>query len=386
MMEACYLDAEEIFDTAAGEYGLERYADAGMRERFVSLVAGFNKVGKIPRDYLLPALADMKQAVVRRLLVARDFAEHPEILEQEVVRPIFVTGNSRAGTTLSQSLFALGDGHRTPRYLDALYPSPPRGMYPRADEMARLAGDDYVASMLEQEPRLAVSHPYWDQGGMAEAEDEFIYAIDFHTIYPLFFRHVPTLPPYPRGGNRLAALQFHKQMLQHLQWKMPTRRWVGKGVIHQYVLATLFEVFPDAIVVWTHRPPEDYMASLLGITEFVYRPINGAFYSITPDQVVAGTKASFDEVLKDPMIDDPRVTHVRFADMVKDPVAVIASVYATHGLGFSADYEARLRQWLADPGHRADRYGKYTYANSDYGLDTADLKRLFANYRERFGL
>ena len=40
-------------------------------------------------------------------------------------------------------------------------------------------------------------------------------------------------------------------------WKTPTKRWVGKGLFHQYVLASLFEVFPDAIAVWTHRPPEE---------------------------------------------------------------------------------------------------------------------------------
>ena len=36
MTQASYLNAEEIFDTAAREYGLEPYADAGMRERFGS--------------------------------------------------------------------------------------------------------------------------------------------------------------------------------------------------------------------------------------------------------------------------------------------------------------------------------------------------------------
>ena len=128
------------------------------------------------------------------------------------------------------------------------------------------------------------------------------------------------------------------------------------------------------------------MASLVGVTEFVYRPVNGAAFAITPGQIAAGTKASFDEVLKDPMIDDPRITHVRFADTVRDPVAMIAGVYEAQGLEFTAAYEARLRERLVDPAHRADRHGKFTYSNADYGLDTAELKRQFANYSERFGL
>ena len=42
MTQASYLDAEDIFDTAARDYGLEAYADAGIRERFVKLVEGFD--------------------------------------------------------------------------------------------------------------------------------------------------------------------------------------------------------------------------------------------------------------------------------------------------------------------------------------------------------
>jgi hypothetical protein len=386
MTQASYLNAEEIFDTAAREYGLERYADNGMRDRFARLVALFNGVGEIAHQALPPAIADMKHAVVSRLMLARDWAEHPEILDQEIVRPIFVTGSARAGTTFAQSLLALDDGHRTPRYMDVLHPSPPRGLYPRADEVARRAGDAYVAAMLAREPRLLVSHPYHDQGGLAEAEDEFVYSLNFNTLYPLHFFNAPTLPQSPRVKERLAALQFHKNMLRQLQWKTPTGRWVGKGLFHQYVLSSLFEVFPDAIVVWTHRPPEDYVASLMAVTEFVYRPVNGPLFAVTPDQVVAGTKAAFDDVLKDPMVDDPRVTHVRFADMVLDPVAVIAPLYEAHGLTFTAKFEAKLRSRLADPAHRADRHGKFDHSNSHYGLDTAELKRLFAGYRERFGL
>lgn len=386
MTKASYLDAEQIFDTAARDYGLEAYADDGLRERFVKLVALFNKVGPIPHEQLPPAVADMRHAVVSRLMVARDWTEHPEILDEKIVQPIFVTGTSRSGTTLSQALFALGDGCRTPRYRDAIYPSPPRGLYPHADEVARLGGDAYIAGLLAREPRLLASHPYHDQGGLAEAEDEFLYSIDFRILYPMMFLNVPTLPISPRVMDRLDAMRFHRNMLAQLQWKTPTKRWVGKGVFHQYVLADLFTVYPDAAVVWMHRAPEEQMASLYYITELVYRPANGAFYTLTPDQVVAGTKAALDALLKDPMIDDPRVSHVRFADMVKDPVAVVRDVYQSQGLDLTADYEARLRARIADPAHRADRHGKFVYSNTQFGLDSAELKHLFADYRERFGL
>jgi hypothetical protein len=386
MTAGSYLNAEEIFDSAAREYGLERYVEPGIRSRFVAMVALFNEVGKIPADAFLPAVADMRHAVVSRLQIARDWAEHPEILQQKIIRPVFVAGNPRTGSTITQALLALGDGHRTPRYMEALYPSPPRGLNPRADESARRAADAYVATLLKRDPRLLVSHPYHDQGGLAEAEDEFIYSLNFDMAYPLHFLNVPTVPLSGPPKDSLGALQFHKNMLRHLQWKTPTARWVGKGFQHPNVLASLFEVYPDAIVVWTHRRPEEYLPSLVAVTDFVYRPVGGALYTLTPQQLVAGIRANFDRVLRDPMVDDPRVSHVRFTDMIKDPVAMIAGVYEAHGLNFTASYEARLRQRLVDPAHRVDRHGKFPYTAAQYGLDVEEMTRGFADYRTRFGL
>jgi hypothetical protein len=386
MRQASYLNAGDIFDTAAREYRLERHVEPGIRDRFVAMVALFNEVGKVPADALLPAVADLKHAVVSRLQIARDWAEHPEILQEEIIRPIFVAGNPRTGSTITQALLALGDGHRTPRYMEALYPSPPRGLNPRADESARRGADAYVATMLSRDPRLLVSHPYHDQGGLAEAEDEFIYSLNFDMAYPLHFLNVPTVPLSGPPRDALGALRFHRNMLRHLQWKTPTIRWIGKGFQHPNVLASLFEVYPDAIVVWTHRRPEEYLPSMVAVTDFVYRPVGGALYTLTPHQLVAGVRAGFDKLLQDPMVDDPRVSHVRFVDMIEDPVAVIAQVYETHGLTFTASYEARLRQRLADPAHRVDRHGKFTYSAAEYGLDAAEMKRQFSDYRGRFGL
>jgi sulfotransferase family protein len=381
---AAYLDAGQIFDQTARETQLQDYADQQIRARFIDLVDQFNSLGKVPGDSLAAAIGDMKRAVTIRLQLARDWTEHPEILEQNIVQPIFILGNGRAGTTLSQSLLSLDEGHRTPRFMDAQCPSPPRGLDRAADAAARRTGDAYVDEMLDREPGLLVSHPYHDKGGMAEAEDEYLYSLDFNSVYPLHFQHVPTLPPTQAAADPLAAFAFYRNMLCQLQWKTPTRRWVGKGIRHQYLAGPLLQAFPDAIGVWIHRSPEELIPSYIKITELVYRPIRGSMYSLNVDHLVAGLKAGTDKILNDPAINDPRISHVRFADMVKDPVAVIAGVYETHGLVFTAAYEKRIRDWLADPVNRVDRHGKFRHSAEEYGLDPAELKRLFADYRDRF--
>lgn len=381
-----FLDAEAIFNKAAQDSGLESYADDGMRARYAWVIDCFNQMGVIPQAELAPALEELKRAVVKRLEIARDWQEYPEILEQDIVQPLFVIGNARAGTTITQTLLTLDDGHRTPRFIDALYPSPPRGLDPDADARALRASDRYVEFMVDRDPRLMVAHPYHDKYGMAEAEDEFIHSLDFGSVYPLHFMQVPSVSTTYPAADPLTAFEFHKNMLRQLQWRTPTRRWVGKGINHQYLVAPLLQTFPDAACVWIHRPPEQLVASFIAIYDIVYKKLNGALFKFDPDELVAGLRQGVDHILNDPAVNDPRITHIRFPDLMKDPIAVIASVYEQQGLDFTARYEKKLRQRLDDPAHRVDRHGKFKYSASDFGLNDKVLKELFADYSERFGL
>ena len=130
------LDADEIFLSAISESGLGRYASPDIRERFDYLIGLFNAFGTIKASQHGQAVDQIRSVVVKRLQVARDWAENPEILESEIVQPFFVLGNARAGTTFIQMILEMDDGHRTPRYRDVQHPSPPRGADPAADRRA----------------------------------------------------------------------------------------------------------------------------------------------------------------------------------------------------------------------------------------------------------
>lgn len=44
-----------------------------------------------------------------------------------------------------------------------------------------------------------------------------------------------------------------------------------------------------------------------------------------------------------------------------------------------------MRAWLDDPGHRSDRFGKWTYDLADYKVSADEVRERFVGYRERFG-
>lgn len=380
------LNADAIINDTTARNGLGKYLDEAMRDRFHELIKAFNDFGRIEEAAFPDAVEDISRLLDNRLKLAQDWDNNPEILQQEIKQPFFVIGNARAGTTFAQSILKLDDGHRTPCYWDTRNPSPPPGTDPAIDQASHQEAKRFIDYMLGKSPKLLAGHPYFDLEGYTESEDEFVYSTDLNMVYPLHFMRVPNMPQAVPPTDPVQAMQFHKKMLQQLQWKMPVKRWVGKGIVHQYIMPSLLEVFPDAVCFWMHRPPEQYIASLLELLEHQYKPFNGDLYAVDPHELVEQLHAGMTHFMSQPTIDDPRVHHIRFADFVANPAAVIAPIYEKSGIPFTAEYEKIIQQRINDPAHRSDRYGKFTYNLDKFGLKAEDLRRKFADYCDRFEL
>jgi Sulfotransferase family len=381
------LDAQSILGRAATRLGLEPYVTEDVSRRFTAFVGLFNAFGAIEAADYPRAAEQMESFVGKRLQLERDWSRHPEILGQSVQSPFFVIGHPRSGTTILQCLLALAAGHRMPRYWEARQPSPPPGMDPSADASAMAAETRHVEELLRMAPRLLSAHPYLDQGALSEAECEDLMTLDFHFLHTLHFTRVPSLPYPIEAADGIAAFTFHKRLLQQFQWKTPTGRWVCKGTLHMYKLPALWKIYPDATCFWTHRSPEDYFASFFAMMEALYRPVNRNLYR-PPDAsgVIAHMQMAYDQMLRSDWIDDPRVCHIRFTDLIRDPVGILRSSYASRGIAFTSACEAAIRNWMANPAHRADRHGKFQYSLEQFGLSAQKIRAAFAGYYERFNL
>lgn len=380
------LDSKKIMRDVIAANGLGRFLDEGLENRFDQLIDKFNEFGSIDQHAFVAAVSEFTRIIDNRLRLARDWELYPEILQQEIKQPFFVIGNARAGTTFAQSILTLDEGHRTPCYWDTRNPTPPPGMDPSADIAAHREAEQFLDYMLGKSPGLWPAHPYFDQKGYTEAEDEFLYSTDLNMAYPLHYLKVPTMPQCEPATDSVEALEFLKKMFKQLQWKLPVKRWVGKGILHQYVMPSLLEVFPDAVCFWMHRPPEEYIASLLELLERQYKPFNGDLYRVEGRDMADQLHAGIVSFLSNPIIDDPRINHIRFADFIKDPASVIAPIYEKNGIEFTADFENRIKQRVKHPSFRADRHGKFEYSLEKFNLNSADLRRQFSDYCERFSL
>ena len=385
LQDAGPLSTSALIDSARYVSGCFGAIDPGLAARGGRLVEWLNDQPPLAAERKAEVELQLRKLLATRLRLAADRARLPGIAQERIERPVFVIGFGRTGTTLLHSLLAEDPELQAPLWWHSHAPSPPPGEVPVVPARIEQAGQD-LDRMLHLAPGLLTLHPYWDQRGLCPIEDEEIFTLDFQNAYPTLLYRVPALAMLLDAHNAGQAYGFHRQFLQHLQWNQPPRRWALKGIYHQFALDALFAAYPDALCIWPHRDPLEVHPSILAITSVLYGAITDwamDFRALGP-AFVDSISQSLAATLDNPLVDDPRIVHMRFEDVVADPVAMIRRAYGQWGQAVSPAHEARMRQWLANPANRPDRYGRYTYALEPFGLAEADIERAFRNYRQRF--
>lgn len=381
------LDHREILEAAGYATGHFDVLDPAFGARLTRLTEWLNAHGQLAPQEIIAARRQLLQIVITRSLLAADRHRIPAITQERIERPIVVIGYSRTGTTLLHSLLAEDAANRAPMWWQSHQPSPPPGERPVTPARMDLALRE-LQRFLEAAPGMLTLHPYWDKYNEALIEDEEIHTLALYNIYPTLLFQVPAFQVMSGSADPAGAYRFQTEFLQHQQWNLPRRRWVVKGCYHQFYLKQLFEEYPDAVCIWPHRDPVDVHTSTLAISAVLYGALTNG--KIDWRQHAAGyldaVRQATAAVLRDPLIDDPRIIHLRFEDVAKDPVAVIRSIYRQAGLEYAAGFERCMHAWLDSPANKPDRYGRYPYSLEPFGLTAAAVREAFAPYSQRFGL
>jgi hypothetical protein len=382
-MSAVPLDADALLCAAQAQTGLSDWGDPTLPERFRLAVGALQAAG-LDEAGRRAAAETCREQLIARLGFFEDRKRYP-IADEVIERPLFATGEPRSGTTLLHALLSVDPNGRALRFWELMHPSPPPGLAAPDDPRRALADAEWRA-IITRIPQWLVNHPYNDMLGDGLPEDERAWGFDFRYLGPIIWWRVPMptqmtgLPPDPPAQYRL-----HRMALQHCQYARPKKYWVLKG-FHSGQLGALFDVYPDAHIIWTHRDPVQVIASrIVMVGELDEGRIGGAIdWKAAAARYLAISRASIKAALASPYLDDPRVHHVRYPDFVADPVAVIRGFYEAAGKAFTPGFEAAIGAYLRD--NASDRYGKFHYSTDIIGEDVAALHAEFAPYRKRFGL
>jgi hypothetical protein len=382
------LDAQALLARAKAETGLSDWGDDSFETR---LGLAVNHINGIPMDEAgRQAAADnIHWLLTDRLGFFNDRKLYP--LDDEVIdHPMFATGEPRSGTTLMHALMSVDPDARALRFWEVMHPTPPPGTVTGIerqgiDPREALADEEWHEINTKMWKWLHC-HPYNDMLGDGLPEDERSWAFDFRVMTPTGWWRVPMqnlslgLPTDSAAQNRI-----HKMMLQALQYKRPKKYWVLKG-FHGHRLKEFFETYPDATLVWLHRDPVQVAASSSAMMRDIMEGIVGKIDMIAEAKMhVERIRASIQNTMTNPLLQDPRIMHVRYKDFVADPIGTIGKYYAFTGRELTPQARAAMKDYLAN--NKGDRHGKFDYSTSlltDAGFDIDALNEEFRPFRERY--
>ena len=345
----------------------------------MAATADLNEIGVgVVRDGIVADLSN-------RLRIEDWRRTHPQVAEEQVVRPIIIVGQPRTGTTILYDLMAQDPANRAPLSweVERPVPAPRTATYltdPRIAEAQ--AGFDLVESII---PGFTAFH---ELGAQLAQEDVRIFTSDFRSMqYSLQFE----VPDYNRWllheADMAPTYRWHRRFLQHLQSEHMAERWLLKSPAHLWHLEALLAEYPDAIVIQTHRDPLKVIASISALGASLREMTTDSFDVRTlaaqyGEDIMVGLDRAL-EARRNGLFAPGQVIDVRFQDSRGDMVAAVASIYDQIGLELTEDTEARMRAFLADhPGDGAGGLNRYSFA--DTGLDEAALRERARDYQEFF--
>jgi len=211
----------------------------------------------------LIAWNDIRRLLLNRARLATDRERWPRIPDEAVHQPVFITGLPRSGTTLLHGLLASDARLRAPLTWEVMSPSPPPG---QCDGRAVQHRIRRARRQLRWFDRLAPGFQAVHEVG-AELPQECI-AITAHSLRSLRFLvtyRMPGYADYLEQTDMEETYRHHRRFLQQLQCGRPDRRWVLKAPAHLASLDALAAVYPDAVVIQTHRDPLTTLPSLASL-------------------------------------------------------------------------------------------------------------------------
>lgn len=374
------LDEGGLVDAARTRTGLEDLGDDGFRQGLRVLLrslegeAQLTPLGRIAARTRIIGLLETRLRLVDR--VRRD----PSVGEQVIDRPVFVLGLPRTGTTVLYGMLAADPAMRSPASWEVARPFPP----PVADDPARIAAMDRDFDRFRRiAPTIDHIHPMGarlPQECLALQAPEFA-SYEFVTAFP-----VPSYWDWLRQADLVPAYRFERLFLQHLQSARRGSHWILKTPGHLMWLDALLEVFPDALLVQTHRNPTQVLASVSSLMSAMRSSVSGAVdpRAIGREQLAAWTWGMERTMAVRDRLPAGRVVDVRYEDTVADPVGTVRRVYEHFDLDLTPAVETGVRDYLA--ANPRDKHGSHSYTLEEFGLDRDEVDAAFATYRARFGV
>jgi Sulfotransferase family len=363
--------------------------DADIEEALERLLQSLNTDAELHEAGATGMELRLLRLLCNRLRMQRDFKNHPEINDQQIVRPLFLTGGGRTGSTkLHKMLAASGDfiflrfwqGHTLSLRSGRRDEDP-------ADRIRDAKCD--INWFDTHAPRAKLTHPF----GTLEPEEELlIFEHGMFGPYITAFAFVPTFMQWWATQDAKKQFEFVKQGLKYVQWQFhdgdpnsSPRPWVLKCPIYPGFEPLLAELYPDATLVSTHRNPASTLSSTSSLLNYYHAAYSDAERKKILGMMMAEGLSMGAEMHLAGRDNHPelKLLDVSYTELTSDAERVLEKVYAHAGMTLSDKARDAMRQWKQE--NSMHKLGEHKHTLEDFGLTREAVQSKYSSYIERLG-
>jgi len=366
--------ADDLHAAATKITGLADFGAGDYRDGLAVLLDSYARDAGLTAKGTRVTRALLRGALVARLLSEAAWAQHPEYADVGIERPVFVTGLPRTGTTALHRLLTADPANQGLEVwlTQAPQPRPPR------ETWASNPVFQYIQAGFE---RHHVSYPeFMAVHYMAADQVEECWQLLRQSMRSISYECLAHLPGYSSwlaGQDWTAAYRRHRRNLQLIGLPDAGRRWVLKNPSHLFALDALLRVYPDALVIQTHRAPREAIASVCSLAAQVSAGWSTTFGGevIGRDQLETWARGLDCFTAVRAARDPAQFYDVAYDEFVADPIGTVEAVYGYFGLTLTDRAAAAMRglreqsAGAARPAHR--------YALADFGLTGEQVDERF---------
>jgi hypothetical protein len=331
------------------------------------------------------AWGEVVSALFGRAHAIKFMAQQPGFDAHAIRRPLVITGVPRTGTTALHKLLAVDpqlQGLQT-WLVRAPMPRPPRASWDDNPFFQQTV--EQLKARYDSAPKSRAAHLM-----VADEVDECLFILRQGFVSNLWNCgwSAASYDAWWQSQSELPCYQHLLRTLQLIGSNEPHKRWLLKNPGHLANLDLVFAIFPDALVIQTHRDPAKAVPSLCALLMHrhpimeVGRRRERAYMLSARETAKWSAAVRAAEAIRasrgDQMMD---VVH---GDFHRNPMQTVEDIYAFAGLELTSQVRSAMTERItAKP---ESTHGEHQYDVADFGMTPAEIRASFGNYMNRFDL
>lgn len=327
--------------------------------------------------------------------LARERKLHPEIENERIIKPIFIVGINRTGTTFLHRLMSRDPRFWTLRTFELFSSVLPDANYSSvagtADDSRRNFVQDFFEALELPEYFAGIHHIDKDEPGEDIKLLDLAFASWTSNVFQFSSRHNEWL----ENTGSMHAYPHHRRVLQHFNWQrrliestQTDKQWLLKMPFHLMELENLINTYPDACFIQTHRAPNEFMGSWLNLVEkirsrmWMFKP--DLRYGLGIEQLKLMSdmmNRAVDFRTRHPDLED-RWVDINYSDFVRNPMNIVSEIYKKFDWSMEPNALDRMNSWRKQQDEKRRREVLHQYDLADYGLTPTMVDSAFENYLE----